>query len=50
MNSEGIYKWVDKDKVWDYLKKPVKEIEEILEAIDNKEISFLERSYSTKDF
>lgn len=49
-NSEGEYRWVNKDEIWDYLQKPVDEIQEITEAIDNKSITFLEKEYITDGF
>lgn len=47
---EGEYKWVDREKVWDYLKNPVPEIKEIFKALENHEITFIEKEYSTKGF
>ncbi len=49
-SSEGSFEWVNRAQVWDYLKKPVPEIKEILEQIDSIEISFKESSYSTEEF
>lgn len=49
-NPEGTYKWVSKRKVWNYLKKPVEEVKEIFDSINNKEITFMEKEYSTKGF
>jgi hypothetical protein len=49
-NPEGTYKWIHKNKVWDYLKKPVDEVKEILDSIENSEITFLEKEYSTRGF
>lgn len=47
---EGEYKWVDTEKVWNYLKNPVPEIKEIFKALDNKEFTFIEKEYSTTGF
>jgi hypothetical protein len=47
---EGTYKWVSKDQVWDYLKKPVDQVREIFEIIDNKDLTFVEGSYATSGF
>lgn len=47
---EGEYKWVDEDKVWDYLKNPVPEIKVIFNALKNSEITFIEKEYSTVGF
>ncbi len=49
-NPEGKYKWVKKDKVWDYLKKPVNEIKDIFEIVDDKNITFKEMEYQTNGF
>ena len=47
---EGNYSWVKKEKIWEYLKNPVKEIKEILTLIDAKEITFGEGNYITDGF
>ncbi|MCK9368698.1 NUDIX domain-containing protein [Candidatus Dojkabacteria bacterium] len=49
-NSEGDFKWVNRNKVWEYLKKPVKEIEEVIKEINNRVPTFKERSYITEEF
>ncbi|MBI2357141.1 NUDIX domain-containing protein [Candidatus Dojkabacteria bacterium] len=49
-NPEGRYKWVKKDEVWDYLKKPVPEIKELFDVMENPDITFSEEEYSTDGF
>jgi 8-oxo-dGTP pyrophosphatase MutT (NUDIX family) len=49
-NPEGKYKWVEKEKVWDYLVRPVNEVKEVLDIINDKDISFSEKKYSTDGF
>lgn len=47
---EGDYAWVEKSKIWNFLKKPVKEIEGIIKIMDSSKLSFVEKSYTTKGF
>ena len=47
---EGRYSWVQEDKVWDYLKKPVPEVKEIFDIVDTKELVFTENEYTTSGF
>jgi len=47
---EGNYKWVGKKDIWNYLKRPVKEIKKLVENIDSAEVKFFEGSYITGDF
>lgn len=49
-NPEGKYEWVSESKIWDYLQKPVEEIKEIFEHINDSTISFAEKEYSTEGF
>lgn len=49
-NQEGTYKWVKQQDIWDYLKKPIQEVKDILQIFDQKELSFSESEYSTEDF
>ena len=49
-NIEGEYQWITEKGIWKYLKKPVNEIKEILEDIDNKIPTFKENSYITDEF
>lgn len=49
-NPEGRYEWVNESGVWDYLQKPVEEIKELFDHIDDKDISFEEKGYSTEGF
>lgn len=50
--KEGDFKWVDKNNVYEYLERPVKEIPEIIKALEkfSGEITFLEGSYTTEGF
>ena len=49
-NPEGNYKWVNKESIWDYLKRPVNEIKEIIKALNSDNITFLEKEYTTDGF
>jgi ADP-ribose pyrophosphatase YjhB (NUDIX family) len=48
--QEGNYKWIDENDIWNYLKKPVKEVKAIIKIIDSKNLTFAEKSYTTKGF
>lgn len=47
---EGDYAWVDKTKIWSFLKNPVKEVVEILKIMDSTKLTFVEKSYITEGF
>jgi ADP-ribose pyrophosphatase YjhB (NUDIX family) len=49
---EGDFKWVNRENVNDYLERPVKELPEIIDALEkfSGEITFLEGSYTTEGF
>lgn len=47
---EGKYSWVEKEKIWDYLKNPVVEIKEIIELVESDGVSFGESRYTTEGF
>lgn len=49
-NPEGKYEWVAIEDIWDYLKNPVKEVKEIIEELNTKEIIFNEEEYITDGF
>ena len=50
--KEGDFQWINKDDVNKYLERPVKEVPEIIEALENfsGEITFSEGSYKSDDF
>ncbi len=49
-NVEGDFVWVNKKDIWKYLKKPVREIKELVTYIDSEVLSFKEDSYVTEGF
>ena len=47
---EGEYRWVPESKIWEFLVKPVPEIQEIFEHIDDTTITFSEKEYQAMEF